>query len=224
MFPANDLTGAVLARLLVAAVLGGLIGLERQMRGKPAGLRTNLFICLGSALFTILSEHVAGATGGDHGRIAAQIITGIGFIGAGAIIRDRGNVLGLTTAATIFVVASVGMAAGMGLFVTASVTALVILVSLSGLGWLEDRLSLKTRLLTFRLTTGNLEGTMAGANQALREMNLQMKHFKVYRIGADFVMEFDADVSHTQQQNLLPKLSQVEPRCEVVSRDVARAE
>jgi hypothetical protein len=65
---------------------------------------------------------------------------------------------------------------------------------------------------------------MAGANQALREMNLQMKHFKVYRIGADFVMEFDADVSHTQQQNLLPKLSQVEPRCEVVSRDVARAE
>ena len=98
-----------LARLLLAAILGGRIGLERQLRHKPAGLRTNIFICLGSAMFTLLSGELAGTVGGDHTRIAAQIIPGIGFIGAGSILHSRGSVVGLTTAATIFVVASVGM-------------------------------------------------------------------------------------------------------------------
>jgi putative Mg2+ transporter-C (MgtC) family protein len=221
MLPPNDLTSSVFARLLVAATLGALIGLEREIRGKPAGLRTNLFICMGSALFTILSEHTAGL-GGDHGRIAAQLIPGIGFIGAGAIIRDRGNVVGLTTAATIFVVASVGMATGMGLYVTALFSALVILLSLSVLGWAEDRFSLKTRLMTFRLTTGNLEAAMGGANRAFSEMKIPMQHFQVFRVGSDFVMEFDADCSHTQQQSLVEKLGALEARCEVVPRDIPR--
>src|ERR1700757_4578878 len=98
-----------LARLAVAAILGGIIGLERQLRHKPAGLRTNLFICFGSAMYTILSAQLAASFGGDHTRIAAQIIPGIGFIGAGSILHARGSVVGLTTAATLFVVASVGM-------------------------------------------------------------------------------------------------------------------
>ena len=86
-----------MVRLVVAAILGGLIGLERQLHRKPAGLRTNMFICFGAAMFTVLSDKLAGSLGGDHTRIAAQIIPGIGFIGAGSILHARGSVVGLTT-------------------------------------------------------------------------------------------------------------------------------
>jgi putative Mg2+ transporter-C (MgtC) family protein len=108
--------------------------LERQLRRKPAGLRTNMFICFGAAMFTVLSDKLAGSLGGDHTRIAAQIIPGIGFIGAGSILHSRGSVVGLTTAATLFVVASVGMAAGGGLYITAIFATLVILIVLAVLG------------------------------------------------------------------------------------------
>src|SRR5256885_15121865 len=87
-------------RLTIAAILGGIIGLERELKHKPAGLRTNMFICFGSAMFTILSTELASEFVGDHTRIAAQIIPGIGFIGAGSILHSRGSVTGLTTAAT----------------------------------------------------------------------------------------------------------------------------
>src|SRR5947209_12016102 len=107
-------------RLLLAAVLGGLIGLERELKRRPAGLRTNMFICFGAAMFTLLSTELASAFTGDHTRIAAQIIPGIGFIGAGSILHARsGIVSGLSTAATIFVVASIGMACGGGMYLLA---------------------------------------------------------------------------------------------------------
>src|SRR5271157_389032 len=109
---------STLARLLLAAILGGIIGLERQLRHKPAGLLTNMLICFGSAMFTILSRQLAG-TPADSARNAAQIITGIGFIGAGSIRHTRGSVSGMTTAAALCVVASVGMAAGGGLYLAA---------------------------------------------------------------------------------------------------------
>src|SRR3989442_4795424 len=118
---------STLARLSLAALLGGAIGLERQLRHKPAGLRTNLFICFGAAMFTVLSDKLAGSLGGDHTRVAAQIIPGIGFIGAGSILHARGSVVGLTTAATLFVVASVGMAARGGLYITAGFATVMIL-------------------------------------------------------------------------------------------------
>ena len=112
--------GVYLLRLVLAAFLGGAIGLEREIKHRPAGLRTNLFICLGAAMFTLLSDALAVRYLGDHTRIAAQIIPGIGFIGAGSILHNRGNlVTGITSAATLFVVASVGMAVGGGLYLTA---------------------------------------------------------------------------------------------------------
>ncbi len=217
-----DLDLTIVVKLLLACALGGVIGLEREFHHKPAGLRTNMFICLGSALFTILSAHVAAIAGTDPGRIAAQIISGIGFIGAGAILRERGSVVGLTTAATIFVVASIGMAVGMGLYVTAFFTTVVILLALSLLGWAEGRFSLKTRTVAFRLTTSNLEPVMSGANRALTELKVPMQHFQVYRVGSDFVLEFDADVSHVQQESILQKLGALDARCEVVQLDAAR--
>ncbi len=133
----GDLSGSILFKLLFAFLLGGVIGLERELREKPAGLRTNMFICIGATLYTILSFEVAHRYGGDPVRIAAQLIPGIGFIGAGAILRERGGVVGITTAATIFVNASVGMAIGAGLYYTAAATALLALFVLWAVGRLE---------------------------------------------------------------------------------------
>jgi len=121
----------LLLRLLLAIILGGAIGWERQHAHKPAGLRTNILICLGAALLTDLSVHVARSVGGpaDPGRIAAQIVTGVGFLGAGTIMQARGSVTGLTTAATLWVVAAIGMSVGFGANIEAvGATALVLMV------------------------------------------------------------------------------------------------
>lgn len=119
----------LLLRLLLAAGLGATIGIERELRRKPAGLRTNILIALGSALFTTISLQLA-ASGGTPDRIAAQIVTGIGFLGAGAILRNGENVHGMTTAATIWVNAAIGMAAGAGQYAMAIIATFVTLVVL----------------------------------------------------------------------------------------------
>ena len=116
-------------KLLYAVALGGAVGLERERLDKPAGLRTNILIALGSTLLTILSVRVSeDAHTGDPGRIAAQIVTGVGFLGAGSILQSRASVVGLTTAATIWAVAAIGMAVGAGYVdVAAFATGLILL-------------------------------------------------------------------------------------------------
>ena len=218
-----DLTEPILMRLVVAALLGGLVGLEREIRHKPAGVRTNMFICLGSAMFTVLSDELAAKFVGDHTRIAAQIIPGIGFLGAGAILRERGTVVGLTTAATIFVVASVGMAIGGGLYWTGVFAALFIILMLVMVGWLESFLSLKTRRMVFRLTTPTIETTLATANLAFAEVNVPVQHFQVLHIGQDFLLEFEADVSFHQQKKLTGKISALGSKFEIIPREVVSA-
>jgi putative Mg2+ transporter-C (MgtC) family protein len=130
-------------------VLGGVIGLERELKGKPAGLRTNILICIGATLFTDLSRHLA-ITGGDPARVAAQILPGVGFIGAGTILHARGSVTGLTSAATIWVVAAIGMALGSRAYVEAIGTTVFVMVVLHGLGFVEtllERQLSETRLV-----------------------------------------------------------------------------
>ena len=115
-------------RLLLATALGAAVGLEREYRQKPAGLRTNILIAVGSALFTILSVEMTKGVG-DTSRVAGQIVTGIGFLGGGAILRSGDGIHGMTTAATIWVNAAIGVAAGMGQFALATmVTALTLVV------------------------------------------------------------------------------------------------
>jgi len=126
-----------LLRLALAAALGGAIGLEREFHQKPAGLRTNMLIALGSALFAILSVEL-GAGAGSPDRIAAQVVTGIGFLGAGAILRSGDHIHGLTTAATIWVNAAIGMAAGLGSYTIATVGAAITLVVLALLPIMEN--------------------------------------------------------------------------------------
>jgi putative Mg2+ transporter-C (MgtC) family protein len=153
-------------RMLLAAILGGCIGIQRERRGKPAGLRTNMLICIGSAMFTILSSSLASAFGGDHTRIAAQIVPGIGFIGAGSILRERGSVTGLTTAATIFVAAAVGMAAGGGMPLIAVFTTIMVLLALSLLGKFETQ-RLKLIPARYSLEGSDIQGIIAAINTTL---------------------------------------------------------
>lgn len=133
----------VLGRLLIAVVLGGVIGLEREQKGKEAGLRTHILICLGAALFTIISVEMIDPEGnwppGDVSRIAANVVTGVGFIGAGVILQSRGRVRGLTTAATIWTVAALGVATGAGQYVAAVGAAVLMLLVLIPLRWWERR-------------------------------------------------------------------------------------
>lgn len=148
---AETLRLGLLGRLLLAAVLGGIIGLERELADKPAGLRTNLLICVGAALLMEVSVVVASmaqgsampsaarGTVGDPGRIAAQIVSGIGFLGAGTILQSKGSVTGLTTAATIWVVAAIGMAVGAGAYVEAVGSTILVGMSLVLLARLEVR-------------------------------------------------------------------------------------
>ena len=163
---------STIERLALAAALGGIIGLERELRHKAAGLRTNMLICFGSAMFTVLSAQMADRFGGDNVRIASQIIPGIGFIGAGAILRERGSVTGLTTAATIFVAASVGMAAGAGFYITASFATVVILLALAALGKLERHFERKHRMVNYEVTGPNTDAVLAELDRILGEKNL----------------------------------------------------
>ena len=133
----------LIQRLLLAALIGGLIGAERELRRKNAGFRTNILIALGAAIFTIVSITLA-PPGGDPARIAAQIVTGIGFLGAGAILHNRDGVHGLTTAATVWVNAALGVAAGGGQYRLAIIGGAIVLAVLLVLGPIEAAIELKS--------------------------------------------------------------------------------
>jgi putative Mg2+ transporter-C (MgtC) family protein len=145
------LAGHAGTRLLVACLLGGAIGAEREIHKKSLGLRTNLLICCGCAMFTFLSAVLAGDNNPDKGRVAANIVQGIGFLGAGLIMRNRFRVSGLTNAATVFVVASIGMACGAGLFAPAALATVIVLVSLTLIGMLETRFNIKMFSLVYEV-------------------------------------------------------------------------
>jgi putative Mg2+ transporter-C (MgtC) family protein len=157
---------STILRLLLAAILGGLIGLERQQRHKAAGLRTNMFICFGAAMFTVLSVKLSGSPS-DNTRIASQIIPGIGFIGAGSILHSRGSVTGLTTAATLFVAASVGMAAGGGLYITAVFATILILIALRLLGKMESHFGMRFSLSTYEVSGKDTDTLVNEINRIL---------------------------------------------------------
>jgi len=138
-----------IARLLVACLLGALVGLEREFSRKAAGVRTNLLICMGSAFFTLLSAVLAGDGSPNKGQVASNIVQGIGFLGAGLILHNRSRISGLTSAASIWVVASIGMACGAGLYGAAAVAAIVVIMALEVVGLLERRANLKAYSLVY---------------------------------------------------------------------------
>ena len=201
-----QLLSSNLVRLLLAACLGGAIGLERELSHKPAGLRTNMFICFGSAMFTILSELMVDPQIGDHTRIAANIITGIGFIGAGSILRDGGSVQGLTTAATLFVVAAIGMAAGAGFMLLAIFATTCILVALRLLGILETRFNLKPLHMDYEAVGAKADQMVAEINGILETDHRLMESVQVAPADGGFLVRFTMSGTYREHQSLLEAL------------------
>ncbi len=193
-------------RLILAAILGGVIGLEREIAHKPSGLRTNMFICFGSAFFTILSFELANQYPGDHTRIAAQIIPGIGFIGAGSILHSRGSVVGLTSAATLFVVASVGMAVGAGLYLPAVFATLVILLALYTLGRLESKFQGKGSFTSYSVIGESAENVIAELNQILQDENQNMSSVNITRMNNQVRVQFSIEAERSEHQRVLQRL------------------
>src|SRR6476660_5527488 len=193
-----------IAKLCLAALLGGLIGLERESKHRPAGLRTNLFICMGAAMFTLLSDQLAGQHTGDHTRIAAQIIPGIGFIGAGSIIHARGDlVTGITSAATLFVVASVGMAVGGGLYVTAIFATVLVLGVLSLLGLVERFLNLKVMVHSYEVTGKSAEQIGQAVNGLLEPLHSMMQNVQIAATPVHVRLRFDCEGTRKKQASIL---------------------
>ena len=188
-----------MGRLLLAFVLGMVVGLEREISDKPAGLRTNVLICLGSALFTMLSKSWPGAGGVSDAHIAAQIVTGIGFLGAGAILREGEHVVGLTTAATIWVVAAIGMAVGLGHFALAGMaaaTTLIVQVLLARMDELIDRMR---RRYVFRVVSSPDDGAIHAIERILRSNGVRVMHQKVMKRGNLYHSEW-ATTGPTERQ------------------------
>ena len=202
---ASGIVSSSLTRLLLAAILGGVIGLEREFKHRAAGLRTNMFICFGAALFTVLSRALA-AEPSDYTRIAAQIIPGIGFIGAGSILHTRGLTSGLTTAATIFVVASIGMAAGGGLYLTAFFATALVLASLFLLGYAEENFNIKVLLTSYEVTGGSLEEISTEVTRILETHHRMMQNVASGNAGQHVRVQFDVDGCSSEQKELLHKL------------------
>jgi putative Mg2+ transporter-C (MgtC) family protein len=209
LFPQSQMQvlSMFVTRLLVASILGAAIGLERETKHKPAGLRTNMFICFGAAMFTILSDMLAVEHMGDHTRISAQIIPGIGFIGAGSIMRSGMTVSGLTTAATMFVVASVGMAVGGGLYVPAIFATLLILVSLQFLGWFEQRFNLKPAMMRYEVYGAVADDMIGDINRLLEADRRTMETTEIAPTNGGFRILFGLASTRAEHKVILEKLS-----------------
>lgn len=176
-------------QLVLATVFGGAIGLERELGGKPAGLRTNILICMGSALYTKLSVTMASGNA-DPTRVAAQIVTGVGFIGAGTILHARGAVVGLTSAATIWVVAAIGVALGAAFYWEAAGTTLLVLIVLQGLGRVErlvGRQSTQSRLVVHARPDATV---LDDLEEVIRRTGVTIERAASRRENVDLVAEF----------------------------------
>ncbi|HSY36908.1 MAG TPA: MgtC/SapB family protein [Acidobacteriaceae bacterium] len=198
------LSGPSLKRLLMASALGAAVGLEREWRHKDSGLRTNILICMGSALFTIMSVVIAGDTSPNRGQIASNIVQGIGFLGAGLILHTKNRVLGLTSAATVWVVAAIGITCGAGLYIVAALATLLVLISLQLIGVLEGRLGWKRypKVYEVRADIGAmLPGDIVGPARA-----------------EDLALQVSA-ANHRMQLAILKVLDSVGQRLAVLDRD-----
>ena len=212
---------AIPLRLLLAAVLGGLIGIEREIRDKPAGLRTNILICVGSTLFMSLSTQVAQLLGGDPTRIAAQIISGIGFLGAGAVLHSHGFVLGLTTAATIWVVAGVGMALGSGMYLVAAFATAMSLVTLYFLSFIEDKIQGR-RSYSYALVVTDLNQALTSIHKVLQDSSVAAASFNFKKKSGHYRLWFNLLIPRETNVKIIQRLSEVPEIIQVVTGSTAR--
>ncbi len=210
------LASGVAKRLLTACLLGGAVGLEREWRHKASGLRTNMLICLGSAFFTMLSAVLAGDANPDKGRVASNIVQGIGFLGAGLILHYRSRVTGLTSAATVFVVASIGMACGAGLYIPAAIATLIVLVSLQSIGVMEFHAGWKLYPLVYEVRGADTDEIMLHVLRVLDGLGKRLGAVEKDTVGALRRVSFTITATRKLHARLLAELKAGAPTGEVM--------
>ena len=203
--------GTVLGKLLIAAILGGIIGWERHRRGRPAGLRTHLLVCIGVTLMMLVSEHIFLKYQGykndsilriDPARIAAQVVTGIGFLGAGTIMRSRTSIRGLTTAASLWVVAGIGLAVGSG-FILPAVFTTVIAIAILTLNAIVEKKMKRNKYRTIKMLITSQGHFLDEITQILEKNSVKLKNYKFKKDIQKNEIEYDLDVQYNDEKALL---------------------
>jgi len=198
------LSGPSVKRLLMACGMGAAVGLEREWRHKDSGLRTNILICMGSALFTIMSVVIAGDNSPNRGQIASNVVQGIGFLGAGLILHTKNRVLGLTSATTVWVVAAIGITCGAGLYIVAGLATLLVLIALQIIGVLEGRLGWKRYPKVYEVRA---------------DIGAILPKEAVGEARAEIIAREVAAATHRMQMSILKVLDSIGQRLSVLDRD-----
>lgn len=201
-----DFLSATTARLLMACAMGAVVGMEREWRHKASGLRTNMMLCMGCALFTVMSGVLTGMGTLDRSRVASNIVQGIGFLGAGLILHTRNRVLGLTSAATVFVVASIGMACGAGLYVVAAVATAIVFFALRFIGTLEVRSQWKTYPMLYEVRGTDVKTMFADILCTLDKAHVRLNIVERDTVGEFERVTFTISTNSATHQQLLAEL------------------
>jgi putative Mg2+ transporter-C (MgtC) family protein len=194
-----------LIKLVLAVVIGGIIGAERERHNKAAGLRTMILICIGAALFTIFSMKMTGEKY-DPTRIASNIVVGIGFLGAGVILREGGRITGLTTAATIWLTAALGMGIGSGQYVLVGAAAFLVTIVLWIFPRFEDRLSVPSEVRTYAITCKKSWEKFKELKSLFKEQGMAINNYKQEKRGADMVCTFEVYGTTKKHDRMVQRL------------------
>ena len=201
-----DFLQGTTTRVLMACAMGAVIGMEREWRHKASGLRTNILICMGSALFTILSGVLAGQASPNRGQVASNIVQGIGFLGAGLILHTRSRVLGLTSAATVWVVAALGMACGAGLYVEAAIATGIVYCSLRFIGLMESRATWKRYVMLYEVRGADEKTMFAEVLSVLDKGHIRLNIVDRDKLGDMERVTFAVSASSGRHKRLLEEL------------------
>jgi putative Mg2+ transporter-C (MgtC) family protein len=211
----------IILKILLAAMLGGIIGLERELSHKEAGLRTNILIAIGSTLITILSFKIAAMSpGADPARLTAQIVSGIGFLGAGAIIQARFAVHGLTTAATIWTVAAIGIAVGSGFYLVAFLVAIFVVIVLTVFKLLLAYLEKQKQNFVYLISTEEKASLLVDIRQVLTELNIHYSSARLNRKDNSYEFEIIFTTSENKNREFIEKIMLIKGVKEVLSENL----
>lgn len=207
----------MILRLILAAILSGFIGYEREVHGRAAGLRTHILVCIGSTLIMLTSMHIfdiyKGQATPDPARIAAQVVSGIGFLGAGTILRFKASVRGLTTAASLWSVAGIGLAVGSGLYIPAVVTTILILATLFFLTRIERLILRKDWYKIMEIETKSSAFQLENIRLILSEYEVEIKDFEVHKAASsdDMILKLSLKLLTNEYDNeIISKMRQLD--------------
>jgi putative Mg2+ transporter-C (MgtC) family protein len=213
-------------RLLLALLLGGLIGVERERNSHPAGFRTNILVCLSSSLIMLLSIYGFADFANsdiarlDPARLAAQVLPGIGFLGAGVIMRNGMSVSGLTTAATLFIVAGIGLAVGAGFYFAAVLSTVMVIVSLTVLNAVEKKFFRAKRIYTMRIQLGTKSGTLGSISTFLEGKGVDIRKLLIeeeVQDSKDPIFHVTLSLKFPRKSIIVPIMEQIGHMNEVTS-------